>query len=126
MENRTKQGVGRLGEIMAGKYLLSKGFTIISRNFSTPFGEIDLIAKQNNWTVFVEVKARISEKFGSPLLAVTAAKQKTILRNALCYLKSKGLSDTPCRIDVIAINLDNNGKLKTLEHIKNAVEIRGA
>jgi len=126
MENRTNQAVGHLGEIMAGKYLLSKGFTIISKNFPTPFGEIDLVAKQNNWTVFFEVKARISEKFGSPLLGITAAKQKTILRNSLYYLKVKGLCDTPCRIDIIAINLDGKGDLKILEHIKNAVEIRAA
>lgn len=121
--NRTNQIVGKLGETVARKYLRSRGFTIIDTNVSTPFGEIDLVAKQKGQTVFLEVKTRISERFGSPLLGVTQAKQKSILKNSLYYMKIRGLHESPCRIDVIAINLDDNGKLKVLEHIKNAIEM---
>ena len=122
MGNRTNKTIGRLGETVAGKYLISKGYAVMDRNFITPFGEIDLITEQDNVTVFFEVKTRTSDRFGSPLLGITAAKQKSMIKNSLYYLKIKGLCETPCRIDVIAVNLDESGRLKMLEHVRNAVE----
>ncbi len=122
---RTNRDTGDLGEKIAEKFLVSRGYKILSRNFPTPFGEIDLIAKKNGCTVFLEIKTRISEKFGPPASAVTRAKQKHIIKNCQYYLKGYGLNDAPCRIDVIGICLDPRGKVKILRHIKNAVELHG-
>ncbi|MCK4852140.1 MAG: YraN family protein [Candidatus Omnitrophica bacterium] len=123
MGDRTNKTIGRLGEAVAGKYLISKGYVVLDRNFTTPFGEIDLITQQNDMTVFFEVKTRTSDRFGSPLLGITAAKQKSMIKNSLYYLKINGLCETPSRIDVIAVNLDESGRLKMLEHVRNALEI---
>lgn len=123
MGRRTNREIGQLGETIARKYLIAKGFRIIDANFRTPFGEIDLVAEKDTFTVFVEVKTRTSREFDSPLYAITAAKQKAIIANSLVYLKKNGLCDAPARIDIIAIDLDSNGDLKILEYVKNAVEL---
>ncbi|MFQ5952105.1 MAG: YraN family protein [Candidatus Omnitrophota bacterium] len=122
--SRTNQSLGRLGERIAEKFLASRGYWILHRNFSTPFGEIDLVAKQADFTVFLEVKTRISEKFGSPLSSITKDKQGHILKNCRFYLKKYRLYGEPCRIDVISINLNKMGNLKTLNHVKNAIVIK--
>ncbi|MFH1552444.1 MAG: YraN family protein [Candidatus Omnitrophota bacterium] len=121
--DRTRQITGRLGEKIAGRFLASRGFIILRRNFSTPFGEIDLIAEKNGCIIFLEVKTRTSERFGPPLSSVTKTKQEHIIRNCQYYLKRYGLHGKPCRIDAIAVNLEPGGKLEKLEHVKNAIEI---
>jgi putative endonuclease len=123
MVDRTNQNTGKLGERIAEKFLISRRFSILRKNFSTPFGEIDLIAKDGNFTVFVEVKTRTSDQFGSPISAITKAKQKHILKNCQFYLRKYGLYEKPCRIDVIGINLCKRGELKILNHLKNAIMI---
>jgi len=122
MGNRTDRETGLLGETIAAKFLRSRGYLIIETNFFTPFGEIDLVAKKDGYTIFIEVKTRISDQFGSPLLSITRSKKRSIIKNSLCYMKRNGLIENPCRIDVISIILNDNGELKTLEHIKNAIE----
>ncbi|MGB2630976.1 MAG: YraN family protein [Candidatus Omnitrophota bacterium] len=122
--SRTNQGIGKLGEGIAEKFLTSRGYKVLHRNFTTPFGEIDIVATQRSCTVFFEVKTRISEKFGSPLSSITRKKQKHILRNCQFYLKRRGLCGVPCRIDAISINLDQMGELKILRHVKNAIIIK--
>jgi putative endonuclease len=120
---RTNRDTGKLGEKIAEKFLTSRGYRILDRNFSTPFGEIDLVARQAGFTVFFEVKTRLSERFGSPLLAITGEKKEHIIKNCQYYLKRYGLNDNPCRIDAISINLRGQGELKELRHIKNAIMI---
>ena len=120
---RTRQAIGKLGERTAEKFLTSRGFTIIQRNFSTPFGEIDLIAEHDGHLVFVEVKTRRSERFGPPLCAISHAKQKHVIKNCQFYTKRYGLYDRPCRIDAVGINLDMDGNLLLLRHVKNAITV---
>jgi len=115
--------IGHMGEAIAVKHILAKGYAIIDRNYSTPFGEIDIIARRGEYLVFVEVKTRTTDEFDSPLFAITPYKKNCMIKNAFYYIKRKGLIDPVCRIDVIAIKLDLDGKLETLEHIENAVEI---
>jgi putative endonuclease len=121
--DRTRQRIGKLGEKLAEKFLVSRGFQILNRNFSTPFGEIDLIAKQNEYIVFLEVKTRISERFGPPLSSITGIKQKHISKNCQYYLKRYGLYEKPCRIDVIGISLNAREDLHILRHIRNAIKM---
>ena len=120
---RTRQYIGRLGEKLAAKFLTSRGFSILSRNFPTPFGEIDLVAERDGFIVFLEVKTRTSEKFGEPLCSITGTKRKHIIKNCQFYLKRYGLFESACRIDAIGIILDEFHRLKTLRYIKNAIEV---
>lgn len=120
--DRTRQHIGKLGEKLAEKFLVSRGFRILYRNFSTPFGEIDLIAEQNEHIVFLEVKTRISERFGPPLSSITGKKQKQILKNCRYYIRRYGLREKPYRIDVVGISLNASEDLHVLRHIRNAIK----
>ena len=77
---------GQLGEDAAVKYLLKKGFKIAERNYRTPTGEVDIVAMDGETLVFIEVKARKGEQFGSPAQSVNIQKQKRIIKAALYYL----------------------------------------
>lgn len=100
---QNKRKTGAEYEQAAGTYLEASGYEILEYNYRCSFGEIDIIAKEKEYLVFCEVKYRKSLQKGSPLEAVTAAKQKRISRVAGHYVVSRGLTDLPCRFDVIGI-----------------------
>lgn len=108
---------GKKGEIIATNYLKNKDYTIICNNYKTPIGEIDIIAKDKNTIVFVEVKTRTSRAFGDPLEAVNAHKQMKIRQVATMYLKQFGKLNTSCRFDVIGVLGDTDEEIR---HIQNA------
>lgn len=105
---------GALGEFDAKKYLMKKGYKILAQNYKNKLGEIDIIAKDKDYIVFVEVKNRSSLAFGRPCEAVTPSKQFKIRKTALCYLKEKYLTESSCRFDVIEV-LDGE-----INHISDA------
>lgn len=105
---------GAIGENMAVNYLENKGFRILKQNYKNKIGEIDLIAKDGNSIVFIEVKRRTSAKFGLPREAVTPYKQRQIRTIALSYLKQNKCLNASCRFDVIDILNDE------ITHIPNA------
>jgi len=113
--------LGKQGEDMAADHLLEKGFTIIVRNYRQKTGEIDIIARDNECLVFIEVKTRKSSRFGQPFEAVTTKKQAQISRVALHYMSCHKLLDQPARFDVISILIDKNGK-PAIEHLYNCFE----
>ena len=94
---------GAIGEQDAKEYLEDKGYKILERNFKDRFGEIDIIAKKKDCFVFVEVKARQTDKFGRPGEFVTIDKQTKIKKTALAWLQKKNLIDADIRFDVIEI-----------------------
>ena len=96
-------GLGAEGERAAKAYLQPKGFRMLHENYSTPLGEIDLIAKESGVVVFVEVKARTSGEFGPPQASVTLAKQRQIVKVARLYLQRERLAEVACRFDVVAV-----------------------
>ena len=100
---RLNNVVGAIGEDMASKYLESKGYKILERNYKNRMGEIDIIALYKGIIVFIEVKYRHNDKFGMPREAVNKNKQFKIRQMALLYLKIKRKLDTHCRFDVIEI-----------------------
>lgn len=104
---------GKKGERLAIEYIEGRGYKVLEKNFRTPFGEIDIIAKDKNYIVIIEVKRRISDRFGEPSQAVNLKKQEKLKKLALYYLYRIG-KDYPLRFDVIAI------KDKEIEHIENA------
>jgi putative endonuclease len=109
--------LGRSGEDRAAKYLIEQGYVVLERNYTAPYGEIDVIALDNGTVVFVEVKTRTTDAYGAPELAVTPRKQERMVKAALGYLKFKKLHQMPCRFDVIAISGEK------VELIRNAFEM---
>lgn len=99
-----KRAVGTAYEKQAGKYLEQRGYRIMEYNFRCRSGEIDIIAKDGEYLVFVEVKYRRDTRSGSPLEAVDYKKQRIIGRTASYYCHTHGYGETtPCRFDVVAI-----------------------
>ncbi len=100
-----KRKIGDEYEQMAVIYLRKHGYRIKERNFRCKFGEVDIIAKKGNYLVFIEVKFRSSNVYGTPAEAVNYAKQRRISNVASFYLyKNKYPADTPVRFDVAAIS----------------------
>lgn len=114
-----KQIEGKNGEINATEYLTKIGYKILCNNFRCLQGEIDIIAKDKNELVFVEVKTRKSKKYGEAREAVDIRKQKHILNTAKYYLYKNKLEGENIRIDVIEVYVRNGGNV--INHIKQAI-----
>ena len=111
---------GALGERLAEEFLTGLGYTILARNFRTRLGEIDLIAREGEVIVFVEVKLRASDRFGLPREAVTAAKQQKLILAAEEWLAAQQ-DAVHARFDVIEIILPAEG-MHDICHLQNAFE----
>ena len=109
----------RLGEEIAAKYLRNKGYKIIERNFRKGYGEIDLIAIDNDTLVFIEVKTRTSKRFGTPLEQISYHKLKSLERTAIFYKKLHPTLPDALRIDAVSVELDSFGNVIMIELIKN-------
>lgn len=94
---------GELYEQLALDYLQQQGLSLVCRNFQCKAGEIDLVMRQGEQLLFIEVKYRAGNAFGGALAAVTVAKQQKLLRAVRWYLQQHGGHNQPCRIDVLAI-----------------------
>lgn len=115
---QSKQRVGRWGEQLAATFLGEKGYTILECNVSTPYGEIDLVARQDfagagalqpaSATVFVEVKTRRSQTFGLPEQAITRRKQEHMLAAAAAYMQQHPELPQDWRLDVVAVQALGN------------------
>lgn len=108
-----KRQIGSQYETLAAEYLEQSGYRLLERNFRNRSGEIDIIARDGEYLVFVEVKYRADDACGSPLEAVDYRKQQKIVRVAQYYLQRKGYkTETNCRFDVVAIEGDEITLLK--------------
>ena len=101
MDNR--RSLGDRGEDMAAAHLKKQGYKILERNYRTPLGEIDLVARHQGVLVIIEVKTRRSRRFGSPQEAVHPAKQERLRNLAEYYLQQQGLGEVMVRFDVVGI-----------------------
>ncbi len=119
MNNRR---IGRRGEALACRHLLSLGYSVLDTNWRSPEGEIDVVAQDGKTIVFVEVKARTSRRFGLPEEAITRRKRSRLQQAGLAYLDDHGLGDSPWRIDVVALELAADGTPLRVEHYPDAVE----
>jgi len=122
---RRGQPLGDSGEKLAAEYLRGLGYKILERQQSSRIGEIDLIARDDDTIVFVEVKTRKSTMAGLPVEAVTPHKQLQITRAALVYLKQNGLLECRTRFDVVAILLPAGSAKPQITHYRNAFEASG-
>ena len=114
-----KTKLGKSGEEAAKQYLIEKNYKIIEQNFRTKLGEIDIIAKDENELVFIEVKTRTSNTYGSPCEAVDEEKLKHILRVAEYYIYIKKLEKAFIRFDVLEVMIEK-GKTK-INHLKQII-----
>lgn len=118
MEKKFNLKTGKLGEDIAEKFLKEKGYKIISRNFKTKYSEIDLIVVKNKFLVFVEVKTRVGDNFGSPEGAINRKKRSRLEKAARAFTAFNNW-EGPFRIDAICIVLDKNHKVNQLRHHEN-------
>ncbi|HLF13982.1 MAG TPA: YraN family protein [Bacteroidota bacterium] len=109
--------LGDRGERTAAEFLERNGYEILQRNYRFGRGEIDLIARKNGTTVFIEVKTRSSDRYGEPEEAVTREKVRRIRRIASAYLAQRRIGDCDCRFDVIAVVFD--GDRPTVRHTQD-------
>ncbi|MEJ2689334.1 MAG: YraN family protein [Deltaproteobacteria bacterium] len=113
--------LGLQGEEAAVRYLQARGYKILERNFRCRAGEVDIIAEEKGDLVFVEVKARSSNRFGDPAEAVTSRKQGQISKAALCYLGDRHHGKA-ARFDVVTVLFSGN-RVARVEIIRDAFEL---
>ncbi len=117
----SRKDIGRLGESLAAEYLKNEGFNIIEINYNCPAGEIDIIAKEYDYLVFIEVRTKSGSGFGSPEESITKTKKKHMIESAYTYLGEKDKMQSNWRIDFIAVELDRDYKPLRIEYYQDAV-----
>jgi putative endonuclease len=118
----SRKEVGKLGETLAAEYLKNNGLSIIETNYRCTCGEIDIIAQEDDFIVFTEVRTKTGNLFGTPEESVSQSKKKHLIDTAYTYLDEKDKLQANWRIDFIAVELDRNNKPSRIEHYRDAVE----
>jgi putative endonuclease len=116
-----RRETGMLGEKLAGEFLGRNGYSIMEKNYRCPGGEIDIIARQRDTLVFIEVRTKISRQFGGPEESITPAKMERLRTVAAHYCQSHDNLPEARRIDVVAIEMNRKGRPTRIELIENAV-----
>jgi len=123
--NTMRRSLGMWGEGLAADFLTEHGYSIVDRNVRTPYGEIDLVARQDfassSVIVMVEVKTRSSTKYGFPEQAVSHRKKEHLINSAEAYMQARPELGGNWRIDVIAIQKIGSASRPSIEHFVNAV-----
>ncbi|MCL4478155.1 MAG: YraN family protein [Deltaproteobacteria bacterium] len=114
---KNKRKVGNKGEDAAVGFLKENKYKILDRNYRSKFGEIDIIAGDQKYTVFVEVRSKNTEFYGNAEESIVKKKKKRITLTAMTYIQKNHLENSPVRFDVVVINPDNS-----IEIIKNAFD----
>ena len=112
---------GKLAELKASQYLISKNYRIVECNYSTRFGEIDIIAVKDKVIAFIEVKMRDENRIALPREFVNKSKQQKIIASSKIYLAHHKTQLQP-RFDIIEVYTENN-KIKSIEHLENAFQV---
>jgi putative endonuclease len=117
-----KQETGKLGEQIACKALEKKGYRVLEKNYRCRHGEIDIIARQRDHIVFIEVRSKTTDAFGTPEESLTTAKKNKLIATALDYLGSHPNQPENWRIDFVAVELDPvGGAPKRVEIMENVL-----
>jgi len=119
--NRSRQSLGRWGENLAAVYLASRAYIIVEKNARTPYGEIDLVTRQGEVTVFIEVKTRRNCAYGHPETAITLKKKDHLMNSALAYLQDHPELDGDWRIDILSILQQSSQDEPEITHFENAI-----
>lgn len=116
-----RKALGTWGEKTAKEYLQGQGYQILETNFRCREGEIDIIARDGEYLVFVEVRTRKGSEFGTPEESITTAKKKKLISLAFVYLQNHSNLPSLWRFDVVAIELNQEGEITRLELIRDAI-----
>ena len=119
--SRSRQSLGRWGEKLAADFLNEHGYIVLEKNVRTPYGELDLVTRQGEVIVFVEVKTRTSSVFGYPEEAITPRKQEHLLASAQDYLQAHPELSGDWRVDVISIECTSSEGTPEIKHFENAI-----
>lgn len=115
--------IGAIGEKIAAKYLKQKKYYILETNYKNRFGEIDIIAAKNNYTIFIEVKSRSSETYIKLAQTLYYKQIPRLKRAAIFYFAEKNINLTSVRFDLIALKIDPAArKIDKLKHFKNIID----
>lgn len=117
-----RQTTGTVGEKLAADFLTKQGYKIIETNYRCKEGEVDIIARDGDYLVFIEVRTKTSRAFGTPEESVTPRKKEHLANVAARYMETRDNSNQPWRIDFVGVELDSSGKVRRIGLIKNAVE----
>ncbi|MCJ7823985.1 MAG: YraN family protein [Anaerolineales bacterium] len=115
--------LGEWGETQARRYLETMGYVFIERNFQVHDGEIDLVMQDGDIVVFVEVKTRTSDSFGTPEESVSRAKRQRLQFAAWSFLQEREMLDSSWRIDFVAIEATPNRTIQRMDHYPSAFDI---
>lgn len=118
----SNQSTGNYGETLACEYLKKRGYEIIERNYRIRGGEIDIVAMDEEYMVFIEVKTRSSHDFGLPVESITPWKIRHLLKAAQFYLLKIDWGNGPFRLDFVSIDFADDRNNPTIELIKNITE----
>lgn len=119
-KSNSRREIGRLGEELAAAYLLRQGYQLVERNYHTRYGELDLICRQGDQLVFVEVRTRTGTSYGTPEESITRRKLRTLRTLVSVYLSQHPGMSHSLRIDAIAILLDReNLGVRQIKHYTN-------
>jgi putative endonuclease len=117
-----RKTTGMIGEKLAADFLTKQGYEIIETNFRCKEGEVDIVARDGDFLVFIEVRAKSSHIFGSPEESITTRKKQHLKNVAEYYRENHDNLPQQWRIDFVAVELDRTGNVSRIEIIKNAVE----
>ncbi len=112
---------GRLGEKYVCDYLINKGYTIVMTNYSSRFGEVDIIAENDKIIAFVEVKTRTKKSFATGFESITKSKIKKFMKTVVVYISKNNVKKQP-RIDCAQVIVNDDNSLDNISYIENAVE----
>ncbi len=118
-----RQRLGRRGEDLAAERLQAEGYQLLERNYRCPAGEVDLVAIDGECLVFVEVRTRRGDVWGTPEESVTPGKQARLVLVAEHYLDEHEAWEADWRIDLVAVDMDGRGRLRRLEILRDAVSL---
>ena len=117
-----RRDTGILGEKIAKDFLKRKGYRILETNYRCPEGEVDIIARQKDFLVFIEVRTKTSLEFGTPEESITPAKRQKLRATSAYFQQTHDNLPSSWRIDIVAIELDQKKKPSRIEIIENAVD----
>ena len=121
----SRSRLGSWGEDRASEYLSRKGYTLLETNYRCQWGEVDLVCQDGPCLVFVEVRTRRSQEYGTPEESLSKGKQERLIYTAQTYIaerQEQGSAPEQWRIDLISVVLDDNSALQRIDHLENAVQ----
>ena len=115
--------LGTWGEELAGRFLQDKGYRIVTTNYRSRHGEVDIVARDGEELVFVEVRTRRGESFGAPEESLSKAKVRRLVNTCQYYLQDKAEEATGWRVDLVCIYLGPRRELRRIQHLPHAVQL---